>query len=975
MKMNFTDFTPIKDAVLALTADELKWHGFIDKARHGYICPNPDCRDGSGDDGTGMTYYAESKTFYCGKCGRVYDAINVCAFHYGLDCQADFHEVLKRAVDDFNLPFDVNNMQSKSARKIRSLAQRLTPKEMEALRPTPPPDDGKKWQPKVDENGLTATENQIVQRMIYADTQISDYPLEDLLKREKLGGFWRGLPLEQLLKFGCRYIVDWLSPGTRYKHPNMPARYTTPRIIIPADTTPEKANYLARLVIPPDVDEKEYLEQTNARRGKNPIIPKQNAGTKTLFNPAALNSDSPVFCVEGQIDAMSIDYAGYPAVAVQGAKLFGKTLMPELQGREKLPKIIILFDGDDTGREESQNLYDALIKLGCPAVIRFLFDENTKLDCNNILVNDGLDALKEKLAAIVEETAEEFKSVEEKICTGVLPVQDVTRDARAARSLTFEQRIALYGEGATDADFADRINYFFGDEIKFLHLDGDWLIFKRNEFGGSVWQNCGEKKHAIYPFARRLAEMLEDNITPIPHEIDGFEVTTTQGKKGVKYGLKPKTQEVGGVKVTDLAAHKPALEKLGKIVAEHEYQQMLGDQMRNQRRISAAVELLKGVESIRITAEDLNRHSNLLNCLNGVVDLETGKLYTNTAGFLITQQCRAAYDEKSRSDLVDNFFKSIQPDAETRQGLLRWLGYCLTGEVNEEKFMVWTGGGGNGKGVLSGVLLYLLDSYGAGLAPTALLKSNAPYDADKPTASLNALELARFAISEEMPADGELDISRLKNLTGGDEIPLRRLHAESRKITPTAKINISGNYTPKVENSRDRGLLRRMLNMPFLVTFGTPENPADYTLKKKFLLPENLQALLALLVREAHPLYRGEHLIVSPIMQQETQRQLDANDFIGDFISENYERGENLEVKAKVFIDALKREYPRECGRFKRNDLIKLIADTPGITYVKNRTNNRVFKGIGAIDAPTQQTFGDDFDGEPVKPEDVPFEN
>ena len=207
-------------------------------------------------------------------------------------------------------------------------------------------------------------------------------------------------------------------------------------------------------------------------------------------------------------------------------------------------------------------------------------------------------------------------------------------------------------------------------------------------------------------------------------------------------------------------------------------------------------------------------------------------------------------------------------------------------------------------------------------------------------------------------------MSLIKNLSGGDRINLRRLHAEYHTITPTVKLNLSGNYTPKIENVHDDGLLRRMLNMPYLVKFGTPEHPVDSNLKKKMLLPENLNALLALLIGEARAWYR-DGLIISPLMKQETKRHLEQNDFISDFISDNYERGNNLFVKAKDFVDELRHEYPRECSRFKRADLIKLIANTSEVTYMLDRTKTRVFKGIGKLGAPSQQDMK--FDVRPVK--------
>ena len=480
-----------------------------------------------------------------------------------------------------------------------------------------------------------------------------------------------------------------------------------------------------------------------------------------------------------------------------------------------------------------------------------------------------------------------------------------------------DERDFYFGGVVTDLANARRIVKFCGDSVRWITDEERWLVY-----ANGIWTRSTDKAAAVLPFVSTLADRL-------------LASTELVGEEQLKRA------------------------------------RAIAFQFQKRDSVSAAVTMMKGVDSILITAEDLDRHSNLICVLNGVLDLQEKKFYQHDSKYLITQQCRAAYIPNAQSNLVDSFFKSIQPDEMTRAGLLRWLGYCLTGDVSEEKFMVHTGGGGNGKGVLSATLLELLGSYGVGLAPTALLKSNKPIDADKPTAALNGIELARFAISEEMPADGELDTSLIKNLSGGDRINLRRLHCEYRTVKPTVKLNVSGNYTPKIENVHDDGLLRRMLNMPYLVKFGTPDNPADHSLKKKMLLQDNLNALLRLLVDNSFDWYK-DGLIISDAMKQATRDNLNENDFISAFIDDNetFERGANLSVKAKDFVDALKSAYPRETSRFKRNDLIKLIAKTDGIDYSIGHGNIRVFKGIGKAGTPQQSTF-DDFDGEPIHDDDL----
>ena len=461
---------------------------------------------------------------------------------------------------------------------------------------------------------------------------------------------------------------------------------------------------------------------------------------------------------------------------------------------------------------------------------------------------------------------------------------------------------AQFVHGLTDdLDNGRRLAKFCGDRVKWLTDEERWLVWQV----GGVWTRGSEKHACFAPEIAAFADMMMSYARKLPADAKQKKKATT-----------------------------------------------LAHLFRKNQKISPAVAMMKSCDSIRITAADLDNHVELLNCRNGVVDLQTGKLYPADPALLLTQQCAADFDGKADSAVVEKFLREIMPDDETRAGLLRWLGYCLTGETAEEKFLIWTGGGGNGKGVLGGTVLVLAGDYAVGLPPRALLRNSRSFDANSATTALNGLIGTRFAISEELPSDGELDIALVKNLTGGDRIPLRKNYGEYQTLINCAKINISGNYTPKLENPDDLGLLRRMLNMPFSVRFGTDEHPADPALKRRLILPENLRGLLRLLVGEAVAWYRGEGLIISDIMKQATAEHLRQNDFIADFIEDNYVFDPNGEVKARDFIDSLKTAYPHECSRFKRADLRRLVAgNDERITYCEGRGHTRIFKGIKKLDA------------------------
>lgn len=842
-----------------LSADTLEGHGVIERARNGgYICPNPDCQNGSGKDGTGISPNKKVEDFTCWtcyKCGRSFNNLRVFAWHYELDLKRDFNQLVEKICADFDISIEYEDFDApKRKRRKKS---------------------------KFAADDETIDKEQL--KRIHEDLQASDEPLRNFCNAN--GGKWRGLPLELLLRHGCRYISDW-------KHPVNPRHVyglKTPRLLIPCSDS----SYLARLTIPIeafDADERKFVE------GKE----KLHAGKKTLFNADFLTADEIVFVVESYSDAMSLEYAGFAAVAL-GAATRGDLLVNAVAKMDKKPQIIILLDSDDAGRKNAPILHNELLNnVDCPCVVRFLTDDNSKIDANEILTTKGKDALSDKLQSIVDDSLSELAAVEAELL------------AKKEQRLADDDLNFFFSGNTSDLQFAYRLERFCGDRVRWLD-DEKWLTYSNG-----VWTSRTDKNSCVGAFARELAETLRE-------------------------------------------------------FADGDDEQELAATFQSSKKIGSSINLLKTCDSIRITADDLDSHKELLNCLNCVVDLSSGKTYQHDSSLLITQQCRAIFDANAHSDIVDKFFLDIQPDEETRRGLLRWLAYNLTAETSEEKFMVWHGGGANGKGVLSGTILELFGTYGVGLNPRALLKSNRPVDADKATTAINSLESVRFAISEEVPSDGELDSSLIKNLTGGDKISIRHNYGEYRTIKNHAKINISGNYLPRLESVADGGILRRLLNMPFTVKFGTSERPADIHLKQKMLTQESLNALLAILVREAVAWYRGDGLIISPLMTKETKQHLRQSDFVSDFIADNFVLQAGLEINAKILLDALKSEYPYESARFKRADLIKLVCNVGGITYGEDRNRNRIFKGVGKIFISPRQQL-DDFNGEPINQSDIPFD-
>ena len=833
------------DEIKKLSAEDLTTIGALhhvgDKTNE-YICPF--CNNGGNGNrnATGIKPLIENNHigWKCHRCGEKFDNIGILTVHYGLNPKYDFQEICKRTCSDFNISY-VEEYFSENK--------------------------------KENTNPETTTIRHSELGIINQQLATNEIGLKIFLNAQ--GGSWRGLPLKLLQKKSCRFIKDWLPPSLLAKRPDAKNWATTsPRMLIPASIEQTKANYLARLTVP--------IENFNAQKRKY-IREKEHAGTKTLFNAELLTKAELVIAVEGYIDALSLELAEFSAVAFGSADGYD-LLVKALQPLETKPKILILLDPDKTGRKQAPKLQRALKKIGCQSVIRFLSDEpNSKLDPNQILVEQGKEKLHEIIDNLIADAQTEFTALEKKIDSH----SDLeTTPPNEKLALTAEQCDILFADGSNALANARRLEYLFGDRLRYLQDTDRWLTYS-----AGLWSRAPKSQNAcLYPFVVKAAEILKANAT----DEDESKIAAAFRGKNIQY----------------------------------------------------AFNFLKGLDSVIIKQRDLDNHPELLNCLNGVIDLQTGKLMPAAPELLLTQQCAAIYTGE-RNPIVEKFLHDILPDEETLAALIRWLGYCLTGEVSEEKAFLFYGSGGNGKGTLTLLLMSLFYDYATSLPVTAICEAGRMSDAGAATTELNQLEKKRLAIVEELPQGRKLDTAKFKLLTGGDKIPIRRLHEEFTMIDPTHKIVISGNYRPELTDARDPGLIRRIHGVDFLQHF-TDLN-RDPHLKKKLLAPDALSGLLTILVAAAKEWYQ-HGLIFSNAMETSTRNYFAQNDFLSEFISEFCQYGDGKFIEINSFLKRLKEEYPAETRTISdRNlkDMIKRLHGKNGITYKRHPQSRRL--GLAGI--------------------------
>ena len=453
-----------------------------------------------------------------------------------------------------------------------------------------------------------------------------------------------------------------------------------------------------------------------------------------------------------------------------------------------------------------------------------------------------------------------------------------------------ETRAKLFGGGITDFDNAERLVLLFGDKFRYFK-DLDRWVFYTNDF----WTIAPTgKSSALFHFGRKTAEFIE------------FNATSDNDKKIVK-------------------------------------------KFENHKYLSPICSMLKGVEEIYITQEDLDKHQMLLNCANGVVDLETGKLYKHDPSLYFTKKSPVIYNPECNSIDFEKFMQDVLPNEETRRAVLRYLGYCLCGDIREEKALFIVGDGRNGKGTLAKVLMAILDDYATPFKIDALLQRRFDKDGDAATPEFAKLEGRRLAIANEIPQGKNLDVAHFKDLTGGDQISIRRLHQEATTIkNPTHHFILCGQHYPEIKDANDLGLRERIIAVRFPQSF-TGEN-CDPNLKKKLLTPENLSGALNILVQECIN-WQRDGLIISDDMQAEKQEYLDANNFIQDFVSEYCVLDADKKVSRKELLAVLRENYRSETIGLSDRALTDMLKKIEGIEYkAGGKTKINYFYGIGLSD-------------------------
>jgi len=244
-----------------------------------------------------------------------------------------------------------------------------------------------------------------------------------------------------------------------------------------------------------------------------------------------------------------------------------------------------------------------------------------------------------------------------------------------------------------------------------------------------------------------------------------------------------------------------------------------GENLRSKARVDAVLALARNLGLTR-PADAFDSSQWLFNCMNGTIDLKSGRLQPHRREDFLTKISPVVFDPDARDARWEQFLlEAMGGDPEMVTFLQRCAGYALTGDTSEEKVFLLLGCGGSGKSTFLEALRSSLGDY-AHVSPGETFLENRNQGGATP--EIAALVGVRLVAASELPEGRRLNAALLKSLSGGEAVSARRLYHDPFTFTPRCKIVIAGNDAPHVSD-QDSGFWRRCLRVPFEKTPTKPD--------------------------------------------------------------------------------------------------------------------------------------------------------
>lgn len=245
-------------------------------------------------------------------------------------------------------------------------------------------------------------------------------------------------------------------------------------------------------------------------------------------------------------------------------------------------------------------------------------------------------------------------------------------------------------------------------------------------------------------------------------------------------------------------------------------------------KLRALVSLTRAQDGIRTELSEFDQDPDLLNCLNGVVNLKTGELLDppHDPSRRITKLAPVEYDPDAEHKDWTAALEALPKDV--RDWFQVRMGQATTGHIPEDdRLVVQQGSGENGKtSILQGIMRALGD-YAVLVSDKVILAGVNMHGTE-----LMVLRGARLALIEETPEERKLNVTRLKKTVGAPTMTAHYMRQDEVTWHSTHTLILSTNYLPEVRET-DHATWRRLAMLRYPFTFRKADEECTSELDKQ----------------------------------------------------------------------------------------------------------------------------------------------
>lgn len=315
---------------------------------------------------------------------------------------------------------------------------------------------------------------------------------------------------------------------------------------------------------------------------------------------------------------------------------------------------------------------------------------------------------------------------------------------------------------------------------------------------------------------------------------------------------------------------------------------------------------------LKIELDDLlDSNVNLLAFNNKVYDITINNYRDIKPDDYITKTTKINMPTKYDKNIEEKIYDLLLQIFDSKENYEYWLkitALSLFGNKYESCYIL-TGTGGNGKGLLSKILIKIFGDYLYTANNTFLTEKIKAGGANSTLANCRGVRYLLICEPDD-GNDAEFNVEFIKAITGGDNITTRDLHKSNVTYSPQFTPFIQCNKKPAL-GKMDNGIKRRLKVQQFKNTFVENPDPKKHEKKANPNLKSSFNksyydTFMTILLRYASENINSECIEQPQDVVLETKDYFDSNNPVKDFIDDNLKIVEGKNTKFKDLYDKFK---------------------------------------------------------------------